>query len=230
MKKYLLPGMYGHLFKPIRLKGRLRPGLFLPPLLLLGFLLAFSIHGFGQNNDKNTPLGQRSVADEKWQKGGIFEGYTPGQEILEKRTRNTKHFNNPDGSITVQIGGLAHYKDENGAWQDVDYSIKINNSDQTSAHKYANKTSEIKSFFPESPGSTGVMMRTNGLEYKLWANPEMEIVDDANNVVYSEKISSSHPQIDGNKIIYPSYDGISENMSIFESGIQNDIVISYLNS
>ena len=35
--------------------------------------------------------------DSKWQKGGIYEGFTPDQEIIEKRTRNTKHFLNPDG-------------------------------------------------------------------------------------------------------------------------------------
>ncbi|MDD2636676.1 MAG: hypothetical protein PHW82_14385, partial [Bacteroidales bacterium] len=28
----------------------------------------------------------------KWEKGGIYEGFSPKDEILEKRTQNTKHF------------------------------------------------------------------------------------------------------------------------------------------
>ena len=41
----------------------------------------------------------------KWEKGGIFEGYTPKDEIQSLRTQNSKKFRNPDGSITAQIGG-----------------------------------------------------------------------------------------------------------------------------
>src|SRR5574344_1973618 len=64
-------------------------------------------------------LGQRSVADKKWQKGGIYEGFSPKDEILEKRTQNTKHFQKDNGNIVAQIGGNYHYQDENNLWQDI---------------------------------------------------------------------------------------------------------------
>ena len=41
----------------------------------------------------------------KWQKGGIYEGFSPKDEILEKRNRISKHFLMPDGTIDAVITG-----------------------------------------------------------------------------------------------------------------------------
>ena len=40
----------------------------------------------------------------KWQKGGIYEGFSPKDEILEKRSQNTKHFRKDKGEVIGIIG------------------------------------------------------------------------------------------------------------------------------
>src|SRR5690606_34063485 len=54
---------------------------------------------------------------------GRFEGFSPEQELLEKRTANSKHFRNNDGTFTVQVGGIMHYRDIDGQWKDIDLTI-----------------------------------------------------------------------------------------------------------
>lgn len=40
----------------------------------------------------------------KWEKGGIYEGFSPKDEILEKRSQNTKHFRKDKGEVIGIIG------------------------------------------------------------------------------------------------------------------------------
>ncbi|MDD2412289.1 MAG: hypothetical protein PHR79_05175, partial [Bacteroidales bacterium] len=51
-----------------------------------------------------------ALNQKKWKADGIFGGFTPQQEILEKRTQNTKHFQKENGDIVAQIGGNYHYQ------------------------------------------------------------------------------------------------------------------------
>ena len=81
----------------------------------------------------------------KWEKGGIFEGYTPKDEIQSLRTQNSKKFRNPDGSITAQIGGNYHYQDENNLWQDIDFTIT-----QTNAQDFAYSKATVKTEYDKS--------------------------------------------------------------------------------
>ena len=74
--------------------------------------------------DKHVVLGKRSVPGKKWLKGGFYAQFKPEQEILEKRTRVAKNFDNGDGTYSAILTGPTHYKDEGGAWQDIDFSIK----------------------------------------------------------------------------------------------------------
>ncbi|MBI4734210.1 MAG: hypothetical protein HY779_05290, partial [Rubrobacteridae bacterium] len=45
-------------------------------------------------------------------------------EILEKRTFNSKHYRNPDGSMTATLYSTPiHYKDSKGEWEEIDTDI-----------------------------------------------------------------------------------------------------------
>ena len=65
----------------------------------LGIFLLASTGAFSQKNNAGARI---SVQDEKWQKGGLYEGFVPSQEILEKRTSISKHFKNANGTHTAQ--------------------------------------------------------------------------------------------------------------------------------
>src|SRR5688572_21727164 len=54
-----------------------------------------------------------------WKQGGVFYGRIPDEELIDKRTRISKTFNNQDGTKTVMFAGLTHYKDETGQWQEI---------------------------------------------------------------------------------------------------------------
>ena len=44
-------------------------------------------------------------------------------EVASLRTRDSKTFRNPDGSLTAVVGGYLHYQDEDEVWQDVDLNF-----------------------------------------------------------------------------------------------------------
>lgn len=108
--------------------------------------------------DHKIPFGEISQKDERWQKGGIYYGFTPKQEIIERRTKVAKHFQLPDGKYTAIIGSVKHYKDDNGAWQDIDLTIKNNNTNKHNEYKYCNVTNNVKTYFPETSDSLGILV------------------------------------------------------------------------
>ncbi|HRN95282.1 MAG TPA: hypothetical protein PL084_11220, partial [Chitinophagales bacterium] len=90
------------------------------------FLSAFAESAFAQGSREIRAINSTEMSPlnaAKWQQGGIFEGYTPAQEVKALRTQNSKKFKNADGSTTAQIGGNYHYKDQGGNWKDIDFSI-----------------------------------------------------------------------------------------------------------
>jgi hypothetical protein len=169
-----------------------------------------------------------SVADEKWQDGGAFGGYKPGQEVLEKRNRNAKHFQNADGSFTVQTGNVYHYKDAAGAWQDIDLTIKpAGRNDGTG---YANVTNEIKDYFPANPANGGAISMTteNGTTFKWWSMPELSL-SSAGNVRTIAPPARVSGVLEKNSLTYPHlYEGISEQFVTMKSGIENNTLIHAL--
>ncbi len=140
-------------------------------------------------------LGQRSVADKKWQKGGIFEGYSPEQEDISLRTQNSKKFRNYDGSITAQIGGNYHYADDFGKWQDIDFTITKSNYN---GYAYENITNTIKTYFPETAGSKGVSISDKSMDIKIWKNPELLIYDANKNILHKESSLNNSAKVKDN--------------------------------
>jgi len=131
----------------------------------------------------------------KWEKGGIFEGYTPKDEIQSLRTQNSKKFRNPDGSITAQIGGNYHYADDFGKWQDIDFTITKSNYN---GYAYENITNTIKTYFPETAGNTGIAISDKSMDIKIWKNPELLIFDANKNILHKESSLNNSAKVKDN--------------------------------
>lgn len=170
-----------------------------------------------------------SIAKQAWEKDGFFEGYSPEQEIIQKRTATSKHFLNANGSYTTQIGGKMHYQDAKGAWQDVNPAIQrlaLNNG-----YAFANVTNDIKSYFPADAGSKPVKMHFNGTQNLQWfGNPTLAITANGKQLS-SKKISKGEAVISDNKIRYNNaYPGISEEFEVIPAGLENNTIIHEMTS
>lgn len=85
-----------------------------------------------------------------WGEGGIFQKFKPEDEIISKRDRTSKHFKNPDGSISAyfSIGTSVNFK-ENGQWKTIHREIEKNNTNKNPKYAYANISNVFKSYYPE---------------------------------------------------------------------------------
>lgn len=177
---------------------------------------------------QKTPTGRLSVKSEKWQKGGLFEGYSPSQEILEKRSRTTKQFRNANGSVTSQIAGMIHYQDNSGAWQDIDYTIKNTNA---AGYKFSNETNQYKSYFPEAAGTKAVKFKLNQqTALNWWKSPKLEFTSNGN-VIKSFEMNSEKGISSQNKVRYNNvYPNISEEFEVLPGGLENNTIINSLSS
>ena len=181
-------------------------------------------------NSGENPVGKLSVINEKWQKGGEYAGYTPAQEVLEKRTRVAKHFDNGDGTFAAFVGSVKHYKDENGAWQDIDYTIVPNSGEKYLPYKYQNCTNEIKSFFSEKPGDNGIVMQYENRELNFWKNPGLNITNSKGEIISSVPSDYKNGELLSSTIKYGTFDGIYDEFVIQEGGIENNIIVENLNN
>lgn len=184
------------------------------------FLLLLGLMSFGAHAQK-VP-GRVSQADEKWQKGGVYEGFKPAQEDLSKRTKNSKHFRNANGSYTAQVGSAMHYQDNNGAWQDISLALVKN------GNAFVNETNSFKSQLPANAGAAVNMKLNNAVNFAWWANPQMQFVSNGNVV---KAVSPAHVagKAGKNKVQYQGiYPGVTEEFVMLKNGIENNTIISEL--
>lgn len=72
-------------------------------------------------------------------------------EAVSLRDANTKHFSLPNGGTRAFVAsGIIHYK-RNGVWEDIDNSIKINNTGRYTSYSYCNTSNTFETFFPSNP-------------------------------------------------------------------------------
>lgn len=194
---------------------------FLSPVMFFALTLV-TTNSWAQN------MAKVSIKNEKWEKGGVYQGYSPSQEILEKRSKTTKHFKNGDGTFTAQIG-VAHYQDLNGVWQDIDYSITANDANKN--FKFSNETNEIKSYFPENSGSKSVLMKSeSGINLSWWKSPSLKLTSNGS-VLSSFSAASKNGSVKGNSIVYNNvYPNISEEFQILPGGMENNTIINSLDA
>ena len=166
--------------------------------------------------------GKTSVMDKRWQEGGAFAGYSPQDEVLERRTKYAKHFRNPDGTFTVQTGKVYHYKDAQGALQDIDLKLVPINKQ---GYAWANESNDIKTYYPATPGK-GVEMKLNDkVTFRWWQSPQMTSYT---TITTLDKTTAS-PVALGEKLTYPMVqDGVSEEFVTLVNGVENNTIVHSL--
>jgi len=167
----------------------------------------------------------------RWSSSGLYGKYTQAQELPNKRTRFSKTFKNSDGTNTIIFGGLTHYKDANGNWQEVDYSIGQNTSaNHSNTHSFSNQSHEIKSYYPSTAGSNGVII-SNGLkELNWWQNPSVQVKNASGNTIIQRNANTNSASTSNNNISYQTYPGVTDQFVVEEKGIENNIIISSFDS
>lgn len=189
---------------------------------VLCFALAFGCLGLQARENGSLPV---AASGRQWQQDGLYAGFTPAQEVTEKRTRTTKVFRNSDGSLTSQVGCLKHYRDADGRWQDVDYTIV------PAPAGFQNTTNEIKNYFPAAPGTAPVRMQKDGSGFSWWNVPRLDIR--SGNAVLSSSAAGTGTgaSLNGGVLRYDqAYEHITEEFVALEGGIENNTIIHALNT
>jgi RHS repeat-associated protein len=95
-------------------------------ILILSGLKAQETKPFikGRTPNIDTIIGKVSIKNKDWEEGGVFAGLNPEQEVRLLRTKNSKKFDLGDGTKQIIIGGPFHYKDDKGAWEDIDLNLE----------------------------------------------------------------------------------------------------------
>ncbi len=159
-------------------------------ILLIGSCLLFGLTALSpmNNNDRDdeTDQEENSQEEEKYQfetpefvVQSLYEGdkmlseYDPRNEVKSKRTRSSKHFRQPDGTMTaISVAGNFHYK-ENGVWKTVVNYIHKNNTSKYSDHPFAAVYNKQKLYFPDQ-SAEGVITKIDNGQYIDWKNVTME--------------------------------------------------------
>lgn len=192
------------------------------------FVCAFLIMGnLNAQQTKNSKKLFHSLSyEDPWQKGGSFEGFNPRQEIKGKRTQNSKHFKNDDGTFTAQIGLDYHYQDAKGNWQEIDLRLTKSNKSQ---YEYANETNLIKSYFPKNPGQTAILMDLGkGAKFYWWQNPSMSIIKNGvENKVIKAQFAETYTENSG-LVYWEIYPNISEEFEVKTKGLKSNTIIHNL--
>ncbi|MBE6717364.1 MAG: hypothetical protein E7573_10650 [Ruminococcaceae bacterium] len=86
-------------------------------------------------------------------------------EDTSKRQENVKHFKMSDGTYQAAVYGYPVHFSENGAWKDIDNTIKINNSAKKENQKYVADISGVEFSFPDKINSGDkIRVKKNGHE------------------------------------------------------------------
>ena len=117
-------------------------------IAFLGLLLGANFSS-GQSNGMSVPVNvdrgmlqgelvetSPEIINALYGESGLYRGFDPADELVERRTRGTKHFINQDGTVTAIVGaGDLHYQ-ENGQWKEILSHILPNNSEQYTQYQY----------------------------------------------------------------------------------------------
>ncbi len=155
---------------------------------------------------KVIPGSNYSESDKRFEKGGLFYGFSPTDEILEQRADIHKYFLKGDDQRLNErrtSPRAIHYRDETGAWQDIVTDIGFNqdvNHNVLNKYAYSNKTNSYHTYLPDKPGNTGYLMIFGGQYHKKWVNPSAGI--HYNGSFSQENLLLTQGEIQKNSIIY----------------------------
>lgn len=94
------------------------------------------------------------------------------REEMSRRDANTKHFDNGNGTYTALISnGPMHYL-KNGAYQDINSTITINNGQNAGVYPFGNTTNLMESYFGAT-ASKGILSKSAEGQIKEFTNNKM---------------------------------------------------------
>ena len=142
---------------------------------------------------------------------------SPNNEILSKRTMNSKTFDLGEGKFkTVNYLGPVHYQDEQGAWQEINTDIENQSNDADFDNQ--NKKNIFQTHFKGT--STGNFLRfkmgNSWIKYKLENDPSG--LGNVNNV---------NAAVSANTVTYPNvYEGVDLKYTIFPANLLEEYIIN----
>jgi len=177
----------------------------------------------------NLLAGKRSVAGKNWQDVGRFARFTPQQEILSQRDEFSKHFQNPDGTITAIISqGYVHYKDEAGCWQDILTDIRPNVSGTNMDYPYAITENNYKIYFHESLDD-GYLLRFPAGDVCLGMSGEVRLLSGDEKLLKTLSRAPSAGDVKDNSMIFKgTYPFGYDELIVQGMGTDHDIVLNEL--
>ena len=96
------------------------------------------------------------------------------KEIVEKRTENSKQFLMSDGMVMVQTYGMPIHYEENGAFKEIDNTLKLSES-ETGEKYFENTANSFKVRFAENlKTNKGVSVENNGYSLEFTPNARSE--------------------------------------------------------
>ena len=211
--------------------------LLLPTFLLLAFTIIASSHAFTTGRakapreakiDKGAGLSSESSVHHQYLKGGAFEGFSPRDEILSRRTMTAKHFRASDGKATAVISsGSIHYADREGLLRDIDTRVTASS---TAGFSFENTTNNLRSYFSEQDlSSNGVRVESESGAITIAIDPSIAWTDEAGNTEIIEAAGKSIPIGDKDKVTYFKLLPSADNEFVVEyNKLKNNLILNRL--
>lgn len=171
-------------------------------IIALSLNLLHSEHSWAQKSFVVNKQDCSALTNDNLQNNGLLDAYRPDQEIILKRDRTSKHFQNTDGSINAIItaGTSLHYKDESGLWNDVITEISPS---KDPIYSYENTTNTIKSYFPtEHLDVNGIRIGEANGSMVISKNQAIVWFNHDNEITILEKGQNVTGSVVGKKIVY----------------------------
>jgi hypothetical protein len=161
-----------------------------------------------------------------FKKGAIFGKFSPQDEIVEKRTKSTKHFKNGDGSIsafTVSGGDLNYLS--NGAWKSIDRTISANTTKRHSQYPYTNNKNRFATYYAQN-ASQGILLEFKEGIVKEGLNKKLVWLDANHNIISSVDINNTRASAFEDKITYSNvFNGVDLEYHQLNDGKKMDYVL-----
>ncbi len=173
-----------------------------------------------KEKDNNQTIKSYAIEDQ-------FKGLKMENELIDKRTKSSKHFSNENGTYTAQTGGNYHYKDVNGKWKDIDLNIE---SSTRPGYAFENVKNDAKTYFPAFAENGIHLTSENGKELRIWNQPRISYTNHSGEQV-TMNAQKNNATINGTQITYPNvYTNMHEHFNVLNGGgVENSITINALN-
>jgi hypothetical protein len=216
---------------------KLKFSLLLLTFLLFVFTIMASNHAFTAGSAKapreakteeRAGLSSESSVYRQYLKGGAFEGFSPRDEIVSRRTMTAKHFRASDGKgMAVINSGSIHYTDGEGVLRDIDTQVKPSS---TAEFAFENTTNNLRSYFSgEDPGSNGVRVESENGAITIAIDPSIAWTDEAGNTEIIENAGLSSPISDKDKVTYFKLLPSADNEFVVEyDKLKNNLILNRL--